>query len=40
MLKALIKLPPEVLDHILSFVGSDGQVVCLIDGKYVVLIKK
>lgn len=40
MLKALIKLPPEVLDHILSFVGDDGQVVCLIDGKYVIFIKK
>lgn len=40
MLKALIKLPPEVLDHILNFVGSDGQVVCLIDGKWVILIKK
>lgn len=40
MLKALMKLPPDVLDHILSFVGSDEHVVCLIDGKYVVLIKK
>ena len=51
MLKALVKLPPDVLQHILSFVsgvssphdvrsGTDGQVVCLIDGKYVVMIKK
>jgi hypothetical protein len=40
MLKALVKLPPDVLQHILSFVGSEGHVVCLIDGKYVVMIKK
>lgn len=39
MLKALLALPPDVLNHILSYVGTDSQVVCLIDGKYVVLIK-
>ena len=40
MLKALLKLPPDVLDHILGYVGRESQVVCLIDGKYVVLVKK
>lgn len=51
MLKALVKLPPDVLQHILSFVsgvssphddrsGNDSHIVCLIDGKWVVLIKK
>jgi len=39
MLKALLSLPPDILDHILSYVGADSQVVCLIDGKYVIFIK-
>jgi hypothetical protein len=40
MLKALLALPPDILDHILNYVGSDNHVVILVDGKYVVLIKK
>ena len=51
MLKALLALPPDILNHILSYVsgvspphdvrsGTESQVVVLIDGKYVVMIKK
>jgi len=40
MLKTLLKLPPDVLDHILGYVGKESQVVCLIDKKYVILIRK
>lgn len=39
MLKRLLALPPDILQNILSFVGTDELIVCLIDGKYVVIKK-
>jgi len=40
MLKALLALPPDILNHILGYVGTESQVVVLIDGKFVVMVKK
>jgi hypothetical protein len=40
MLKVLLALPPDILNHILSYVGTESQVVVLIDGKFVVMVKK
>jgi hypothetical protein len=40
MLKALLALPRDVLHHILGYVGTESQVVVLIDGKFVVMVKK